>query len=251
MGYYYKCAADSPTGARLKSFAEEAVSADDAAEAYAAKYGAVSYVQPAQYFAGGVDFLEFAEAPDPGVWRKLENINVDVYEPNCMTNLDVAVLNTDEGIGSLPCGSPILSGVLTLEEAFPLFPPQIWAKKIGYKLTGEKRRDLNKLKERLKGKKFCLVANLEKPASSSPEQFKEAVEAECVRLRLPVVDVRLLVDVLGCWPDRRVVAMDVTPTFFNAGSTFYVHCKLKCSSPDLEVISEAEYKSKEKMVEVD
>lgn len=212
MDKYYKCGRDSATGKLLAKFWSQAIKASRKAEAYAKSMGAKAYIQPVQYFEGGVEYLEFDKEPDPEVWRRKDFGDFVAYEPNCRA----------------------VNGLLPVDDA-RFVPSDTW-NRIYSKDTIEKD-----------GKKFYAYVEFcgdQKPKrGKSPGALRKAVKAERLRLALPVVRIDRLYSILGFQLPKdgkemgKAAKGTVTPVFFVQGDHYYIKAQCECGAPDLEPVT--------------
>ncbi len=261
--YYYTCKKTSIVGRRLLSFLRRAIKADERAEAYAKKFGASSYVQPPQFFAGGVDFLEFDKVPDTKVWRKRITTpdGIDEYEPNCMVRSDIHIVNDERFTPSDTWQRAYLRQRLSWQQVRDKKPLQEWAAIVGYGLTKEHDRDVRHLDTLLSDK--CFIPYLEyfgdqpsRDGKAIPQSLRKAIRAEHERQRLPVVDAQELFLLLNMQMD---VAYDnkkaspvsvVTPVFFLQGDNFYIGSRMPCKADGLEPTNVVEFNYHKRFAQV-
>lgn len=262
--YYYTSKKTSAVGRRLLSFLRRAIKADERAEAYAKKFGASSYVQPPQFFAGGVDFLEFDKAPDERVWRKRLTTpdGIDEYEPNCMVRSDLLIVDDKDFTPSDTWCRSYSRQCLTWQQVRDKKPMYGWAAEIGYALTNEKDRDARHMDAFLSSKFFIPYLEYfgDQPSHDGkavPQTLRKAIRAERERQRLPVVDAQELLMLLNMQMD---VAYDnkkaspvsvVTPVFFLQGDNFYIGSRMPCKADGLEQTNVMEFNYNKRFAQVD
>ncbi len=260
QNYYYKCDVYSKVGRKLNKFWNKAVRAAQRADDYARKYGAESYVQPVQFFEGGVDYLEFGDAtPDPRVWRKklTSAEGHDEYEPNCMYRADVLVIPDNRFHPSNTWNKIYTRQHLTWKEAKPLKTLQQWAKIAHVELTKDREADAKAVDECMQ--KYAFVSYLEfygddgvhlndRDKRTCPAWLRRAIRAEQDRQALPVVEVRELLGLLEVKISTQkkvpgkitavVMSPSATPTFFVYGDSYYVCSEYPCTADGLHPITE-------------
>lgn len=262
--YYYVCKKTSAVGRRLCSFFRKALRADERAENYAKKFAASSYVQPSQFFAGGVDFLEFDKAPDPAVWRKRITTpdGIDEYEPNCMVRSDFLVVDDENFTPSDTWNRTFLPARLQWTLVRGKKSMKEWAAVAGCVLTKDKEKDACLIDELLSGKFFIpyleyfgeeMVVN----AKRVPQSLRKAIRAEKERQRLPVVDAQelfLLLDMQLDVPDDAKKASQLsveTPIFFLQGDNFYIRSRVPCKADELQATNMAEFNYRKRFAQIE
>lgn len=262
--YYYACKKTSVVGRRLLSFLHRAIKADERAEAYAKKFGASSYVQPPQFFAGGVDFLEFDKEPDTKVWRKRITTpdGIDEYEPNCMVRSDLLMVDHGNFKPSDTWNRAYLGSHLTWLQVRDKKTLQEWAALVGYELTDDKEWDVRNVDSLLSDKFFFPYLEYfgdqpSRDGKAIPQTLRKAIRAERERQRLPVVDAQELFLLLNMQMD---VADDnkkaspvsvVTPVFFLQGDNFYIRSRMPCKVDGLEQTNVVEFNYHKRFAQVD
>lgn len=261
--YYYTCKKTSSVGRRLLSFLRRAIKADERAEAYAKKFGASSYVQPPQFFAGGVDFLEFDKAPDERVWRKRITTpdGIDEYEPNCMVRSDLLIVDDAHFKPSDTWCRTYLGNPLSWSYARDKKTLKEWAALAGYELTDDKEQDVRNMDALLSGKFFFsyleYFGKMEQNAKRVPQTLRKAICAEKERQRLPVVDAQelfLLLDMQLESPEDTKKASPVsvvTPVFFLQDENFYIRSRVPCKADGLEPTNVLEFNYHKRFALVD
>lgn len=220
MNRYYKIVADSEIGRQLADFHQRAVDADAAAEAYAVEMGATAYIQPSQYFAGGVEFLEFDKPVSDDLWRVRELGGSVLYEPNCQTVLGMMILEKDQPIPENTSNIIYETTRMRWRDIYTAKPIVFWALLLGYRLTGDNLADWRYIERMLSDK--CLVHTLEYIGTP------QAVEAERKRVLLPVVETADYYKVFGVWlPD--IIRVSHTPVFFMLEGMYYLSLPVDCS----------------------
>lgn len=249
MERYYKCAEDSQVGVRLGEFWRKALHAARKAEAYAKRMGAVSYIQPVQFFEGGVDFLEFDKAPDAEVWRKKELGDAVVYEPNCTANAGVMILPKDNFIPADGFDKIYNKEHYTWEQVSQSHPLEYWSLIVGYALTGDKEKDWDAINAQMRGKYFVtyiqFTGDQKQRRGKVPVSLRKAIRAEKMRMSLPVVTVEELFSILSFqMPDTKAGVSKLsrslaTPVFFIYDATYYIKAWGVCVADGLVEISKA------------
>lgn len=251
--YYYTSRKTSVMGRRLCSFLKKALRADGRAEKYAKMFGASSYVQPPQFFAGGVDFLEFDKVPDPAVWRKRFTTldGIDEYEPNCMVRSDLLIVDDEHFMPSDTWCRTYSHERLLWSQVRDKKPTFGWAAEINYALTGEKNRDGRYIDTFMADKFFFPYLEYfgdqpSKNGNSIPQTLRKAICAEKERQRLPVVDAQelfLLLDMQFKEDDIKKASpvSVVTPVFFLERDKFYIRSRVPCKADGLEHTNVVEF----------
>lgn len=244
--YYYQCDIYSTVGKKLQKFWDKVIRAAHRADAYAKKYGAVSYIQPVQFFEGGVDYLEFDHQPDPEVWRKRVRSadGHDEYEPNCMVRSDILVIPDDRFRPSDTWNKTYSKEHLRWEQVRQQKTVKEWAAIIGYELTGDREKDTSNIEQQLSKRSF--VPFLEyygtqqvAGRSEAPQSLRKAIRAEKDRLALPVVETEWLFALLDM--ERPTDANELkawvrnmeTPIFFTYADSFYIRSQCPCRGEGL------------------
>lgn len=261
--YYYTCKKTSVVGRRLLSFLRRAIKADERAEAYAKKFGASSYVQPPQFFAGGVDFLEFGKAPDPSVWRKRFTTpdGIDEYEPNCMVRSDLLIVDDEHFMPSDTWCRTYSHERLLWSQVRDKKPTFGWAAEINYALTGEKNRDGRYIDTFMADKFFFPYLEYfgdqpSRDGKAVPQSLRKAIRAERERQRIPVVDAQELLLLLNMQLDQKDNTKKtspvsvVTPVFFLQGDNFYIRSRVPCKADGLESTNVVEFNYHKRFAQV-
>lgn len=234
MKYYYKCAASSEVGEKIHSFMERARHAAEAAEKYACKYGAAEYIQPVQFFEGGIDFLIFNIRPDAKVWRKRTDLGDEaVWEPNCTARYGVQQFDDTRIMPSDTWCRIYKKQFLSWEEAHAQYDideskkDKVFLPYIEFKVK----------ESRGFGNKGC------KPSAFA----RVAVRAERERLSLPVVRTEELFDILNVATSVDGISYmspTETPVFFIYNDTYYISITVPCVSAHLDTITAKEFDEK-------
>ena len=264
--FYYSCDINSKVGKKLRSFHHKAVKAAERADEYARKYGATSYIQPVQFFEGGVDYLEFEKEPDARIWRKRFNAdNRAQYEPNCMYRPEILVLPDERFQPSDTWNRTFSREHLSWEQVKRRFPLSYWARALKYELTGDKEKDLEAVEVKLKDCSFVPFIEFygetekdpdgsKKGKKSVPNYLRRAIQAEKDRQALPVVETEWLFALLDMAdiptdPDERKAYLSnvETPIFFlYAYETYYIRCQCPCNAEGLHAITIADFNGKKR-----
>lgn len=252
--YYYQCDVNSSVGKKLQKFWDAWHRAAWRADDYARKYGACSYVQPVQYFEGGVDYLEFDHEPDLKVWRLRvkSKDGHDEYEPNCMVKADILVVMDARFQPSDTWDKTFAREHVTWEVAKPKKTLEQWAKIVGLNLTDDKQKDEEKLDAMMANRSFVPFLEYygehqDKSKSKAPQWLRKAIKAEKDRQALPVVEVEWLYALLDMQrPEdkeelKKWMANMETPLFFVYGESFYVRSQCVCKAEGLHPITEGSF----------
>lgn len=260
--YYYQCDRHSKAGRELYKFHRSAQHADEAAEAYAKRYEASSYVQPAQFFTGGIDYLEFDKEPDPQVWRKKFTAadGRGEYEPNCMVGADICALFDEHLRPSDTWNTTYSKERLTWEQVKNRKTAWDWLQLIHEPFSGSTEEAAQRAEDLLKNRVFVeyLYYYGDQPHEKhtvAPRTLRQAVHAEKDRVTLPVVRTEDLYTLLGMLlpqdaeEAKTYLQETETPTYFIYDDTWYVRTCHPCSAEGLHGISEGTYTVKMNMAQ--
>lgn len=235
--YYYKTRIDSKTGKRISRFWERCQMAEKAQLEYLRKMGATDVcLEPAEYFAGGVAAVSFAEGKkvDETVWRKasVDADGTQFWQPRCEWRKgEIEIPSRDYEVRDTALRMYVREAVTERSVPNP-----------GYQEGGTEPKTVSRL--------FLpyLEFYRDEPAGHSgrtgnPRQasrgLRKAARAETLRRRLPVV-----------LPDELLLALKPaasgrireTPAFFIFQGRYYVCIAADCSAnADLEAIPMQEY----------
>ncbi len=247
MEKFYKCDRKSSVGIRLEHFWHKAQKAAHRAEDYAKKMGATSYIQPVQFFEGGVDFLEFEKEPDLRVWRKRTDLGETVvYEPRCSVRAGVMMVPYKDSVLSNRWNIVYEKNTSEWTQVRNRFPLSYWCGKLGIKVSSSETEDWKRVDAALKGKFWLPYLEFSaeyESASVVPTYVRKAVRAERLRLSLPVVSMDELYELLVFQlPDGKEEIKDFaqnlsTPTFFIYRDVFYISIGGECKHSELEEIT--------------
>ena len=246
--YYYQFSADSELGKRMFRFHHECLKAEEAAEKYAKRMGAMAYYSQPAAFAGGVVCVEFSpeKTVDADQWRFVMEVDGHkYYEPNCMVTAgcmfyDERFIPSDTHFRvyqRIPCGFNEVQHLHTLKE---------WAAMAGYVLTGHKPYDEKEVIERMKDKRFIQFIDFighqlpKKKQNKTSRALLRAIRAEQQRLRLPVIPMAMVYDMLQA-DITRDPEEPSTPTFFAYKASYYICIDYPCKHPDLQTIAKPVY----------
>lgn len=271
--FYYKCDIESKVGRKLREFWRGARNAALAADRYARKAGAVSYVQPVEYFEGGVDYVEFERKPDSRVWRKAltDRDGHDEYEPNCKCRREVLCLPDARFQPSDKWNMVFSKERLSWQDAKRMKPLAYWLGVMKRKPSDDTEADRKAVEERFGDCVFVpymeyyanpdtdysnldpKVRERDKRKGVAPRALREAVYFERTRQQLPTVQVEWLFTLLGMTDAVEEAAQGTqpkdtreTPTFFCLDDSFYVRSVHPCKADGLHVILPAVYMRKER-----
>lgn len=234
MRHYYKIPLSSATGKKLRQFHHSAIKAADAAEKYAARWGALSYIGTFEAFEGGVEYLEFAKAPDPMIWRKAgHEWDADArefiyqYEPRVLERTGTQVLPK----GTTPSNSwnriymPGVAKVLKDQNG-----NDVWQFRFLEWYGDDEQYTTSRAGKRIESK-----------------ALRRAIRAERERRALPLVSVQDLAAIIGMRPEldvngkkKRFVEME-TPTFFIVYDYYYISTPAECVCPDATPVEQRTY----------
>lgn len=209
---FFKLPVESLAGSRLAVYHARAVAAEEAAEAFAVEVGASAYIQPSEFFAGGVAFVEFDQPYTGDVWRPFVTDDTTYYDPCCTVKVGVLMLRESQEIPTDTDNVFYGGRKLTWPDVRNLDTLAHWARSIGYKLTGDAAIDWKYIDEAMTGKQFVIF-----------NQYigsKEAVMVERKRRALPLVDVQDFYKAVGL-PGN--IFYDKTPAFFIWKDYYYIY----------------------------
>ncbi|MCF0193493.1 MAG: hypothetical protein HUK05_08830 [Prevotella sp.] len=255
--YYYKTYRTTVLGKKLTSFMEKSEIAARASERYAKKCGALAYIQPVQYFEGGVEFLEFEKEPDLNVWRKRTDLgDTPLYEPNCSSESCYLATNDDKFTPSSTWNKLYATKAVHWDQVKYEKPIEYWMQYAKITPTEDEKHNLAAYKEMYAkmlddklGKMLfwrCLrFTGPQKPQdrrAKSSRALHKAVKMEQMRIALPVVQVQELYDILDCaLSDRKSEQEQYTPTLFLYKDHYYIGVQYKCSNSELTEIEKSEH----------
>lgn len=90
--FYYTCAEDSQLDKALREILNKCNEANTAANDWANKHHATAYIDSGIHMAGGVTLLAFDHEPLSDLWKRAEDFEEDLYEPNVPDDLDLREL---------------------------------------------------------------------------------------------------------------------------------------------------------------
>ena len=256
---YYKVDISTNTGTQLNQFLRKCQKADIAADKYAKRMGAVKYIQPMDVFAGGVDYLEFQCSKKGKEWIEVPSgdPSVTLWQPNCLAI--PAIKTVPKGVDfELKWDEFIPGGIkrakrLSLDDVKSLLGDDNVKKLREFEQAnlGIGAYDYVPLHRFTHGSDKLILSPSEaqdndKLSQSSrqrkPQWFRKAVEAEKLRLSLPVVEISEFYDIVKFQlPDDKKDAKSSepisTPAFFIHDSYFWVSFLYPCTADDMEEIS--------------
>ena len=256
---YYKVDRSTNTGKQLDLFLRKCQKADIAADKYAKRMGAVSYIQPMDVFAGGVDYLEFQCSKKGKEWIEVPsgNPSVTLWQPNCLAV--PAIKSVPKGVNfELKWDEFIPGGIkcakrLSLDDIKTLLGDDHVKKLREFEKAnlGVGAYDYVPLHRFTHGSdKIALNAseasdknqNISRSHQRKPQWFRKAVEAEKLRLSLPVVEMSDFQEIVKFkLPDDKKDAKSSeplsTPAFFIYDGYFWVSFSYPCTADDMEEIT--------------
>lgn len=282
--FCYKADFNSKVGQNMLKFWKAAKDAATAADRFARSCGAQSYVQPVQYFDGGVEYLEFAKEPDKRLFRKAltDKDGVDEYEPNCRYRREYLEL-PDEHFNPSDKWNMVFAKEIKVArgdrhpsvvirpwaDVRTQMPVTYWAKMAGIRLKGDKDKDVKALNEKFDGHYFAEYIyyyadpqtdyscdSSRKPHRKqrkcvAPWYLRKAVHLERIRQGLPSVEVEWLFAILGmkdavedAQQGARPSVAKETPTFFFFEDTVFVCATRPCNADGLVAVIPAVYQKK-------
>ena len=246
---YYKVDISTNTGTQLGQFLRKCQKADIAADKYAKRMGAVKYIQPMDVFAGGVDYLEFQCSKKGKEWIEVPSgdPSVTLWQPNCLAI--PAIKTVPKGVNfELKWDEFIPGGIkrakrLSLDDVKSLLGDDNIKKLREFEQAnlGIGAYDYVPLHRFTHGSDKLILSPSEaqdndKLSQSSrqrkPQWFRKAVEAEKLRLSLPVVEISEFYDIVKFQlPDDKKDAKSSepisTPAFFIHDGYFWVSFREK------------------------
>lgn len=244
--FYYQFLSESELGKKFMHFHHECVRAEEFAERYAKKMGALSYYSQPSAFAGGVVCVEFGKKVDLEMWRFVMEVDGhQYYEPNCLAI--AGCVPYDERFVPSDTSSRIYQKKLcAFDDVQQFHTLKEWAT-IARDLCGDKEKDTMAVCEILKDRKFLQYIDYtgtqkpKKKGNKVSRALQRAIRAEQQRMKLPVIPMSSLYDLLqadtsGDEPDE-----PTTPTFFSHGAYYYISLNYPCNHSDLQAIAQQKY----------
>ena len=256
---YYKVDISTNTGTQLNQFLRKCQKADIAADKYAKRMGAVKYIQPMDVFAGGVDYLEFQCSKKGKEWIEVPSgdPSVTLWQPNCLAI--PAIKTVPKGVNfELKWDEFIPGGIkrakrLSLDDVKSLLGDDNIKKLREFEQAnlGVGAYDYVPLHRFTHGSDKLTLSvseaqNNDKLSPSSrqrkPQWFRKAVEAEKLRLSLPVVEISEFDDIVkfqlpDVEKDPKSLAQMSTPVFFTHEGYFWLSFFCPCTADDMEEIT--------------
>ena len=256
---YYKVDISTNTGTQLNQFLRKCQKADIAADKYAKRMGAVKYIQPMDVFAGGVDYLEFQCSKKGKEWIEVPSgdPSVTLWQPNCLAI--PAIKTVPKGVNfELKWDEFIPGGIerakrLSLDDVKSLLGDDNIKKLREFEQAnlGIGAYDYVPLHRFTHGSDKLILSPSEAQNENrmspitrqrQPQWFRKAVEAEKLRLSLPVVGISEFYDIVKFQlPDDKKDAKPSepisTPAFFIHDGYFWVSFLYPCTADDMEEIT--------------
>ena len=256
---YYKVDISTNTGTQLNQFLRKCQKADIAADKYAKRMGAVGYIQPMDVFAGGVDYLEFQCSKKGKEWIEVPSgdPSVTLWQPNCLAI--PAIKTVPKGVNfELKWDEFIPGGIkrakrLSLDDIKLLLGDDNVKKLREFEQAnlGICAYDYVPLHRFTHGSDKLTLSVSEaqdndklSPSSRrrKPQWFRKAVEAEKLRLSLPVVEISDFQEIVKFQlPEDKKDAKSSdslsTPAFFLHDGYFWVSFIYPCTADDMEEIT--------------
>lgn len=253
---YYKVEKSTETGKKLIAFLQCCRKADIAADKYAKKMGAYAYIQPDDAFAGGCDILHFKS--DKGKeWKELPTDDTEnrCFVPNCtaipaikmVKKGEKVVLKFDEFI---PGGEKKMKR-LTFEDVKRYARTKEEQAKIAdfeKANLGEGAYDFIPVFRFVDEKTLQPIqAHQRSGAATVPQWFRKAVEAERLRLSLPIVEMSEFNDIVNAAiPEtreeaERMALVPTCPALFTSGDNFFLSFFCPCRAEELKEVTEQEF----------
>ena len=238
---YYKVKLSTNTGKQLVAFLKKCQKADIAADKYAKHMGAVSYVQPNDVFAGGVEYLEFTTKKGKE-WREVPTGDPasKLYNPNCLAVPAIKIV--PKGVNLELKWDEFIPGGIKRAKRFSLA-------EIEKAFNADKIRQVREFVNAHLGADsyyYVLVSQFvdmdNKIAKRKPQWFRKAVEAEKRRLSLPVVEMSEFNDIVQCKLPESLMEAKImgsqpsTPVFFVYDGYFWVSFYCPCTAEGMEEI---------------
>ena len=266
--FYYRCDVYSKVGRQLTEFWRAYEKAQERAEQYAQKAGATSYVQPVEYFGGGVEYVSFDKEPDPLIWRKrlTDADGVVCYEPNCVAQHEIMCIPDHRMQPSDKWNMLFSKERFTWKEAKQMKPLRYWLKAMGKTPSSDEEADKKLVEEHFQYYAFVPFIHFvgsddtdyrqhetrrrdgNKKRQVAPRALREAVYMEKTREQLPTVQAEWLFAILGiedavsdASKGKAPVLMRETPTFFIYRDTYYLRVIKECKAEGLHLILPSVY----------
>lgn len=255
--FYYTFPVNSKLGKAFMDFCKECHKADQKADRYARRMGALFYYSEPSAFAGGVSTLCFDEKGDAGgkhprrsvddrVWRYVTTINGDkCYEPNCRQVMGCSMVDT-RFVPSDTMTMVWQKSVSPWAQVKHLYSRAKWAELAGIALTGDAGNDDKLLDAALGDKQFrqymLFTGDDLKPVPKKGRSLPlmRAIKAERERMALPVVTLEPLAKLLefdmeGHQPDNSTFGSFIYRDYF------YISVSCRCDADGLEPIPALRY----------
>lgn len=253
--YFYRCAAKSETGKRLRKLLNDCRKAERAQMVFGKKCGAESVVPVDSAFEGGVIGVVFSDdaAVNRTVWKKITTDAKDgkiIWRPNCEHREGAIVAKSEKYRPSNTATRIYQYGQVGWERVRHLFAD---VADDGHEMHVERKEVV---KPQAAEKRYVLYTELyrndtKKPVREMSKLQREAISLERERMMLPVVTPQrvfatLQADMMADAKDgeRFRVVRPETPTFWEYDGWWYVGCCFPCEAVGLEKISSDQYVSR-------
>ena len=261
--YFYRCAAKSVTGKRLRKLLNDCQKAERAQMEFGRRCGAESVVPVDSAFEGGVVGVVFADdaAVNRTVWKEITKDERDgktIWRPNCEHREGAVVAKGGQYRPKSTATRVYQYRQRGWEEVRHLFP-DVAENGHGMHGDGENGHGTNGDGENghgTNGRRFIVYTELyredtEKAVRDMSKLQREAISLERERMMLPVVTPQrvfatLQADMMADAKEgqRFRVVKPETPTFWVYDGWWYVGCSFPCRAEGLEEISSEAYVSK-------
>ena len=252
MKHYYKFSADGTYGKLLTEFWRQCQRADQRAERFASKMGAVAYHTSPVAFAGGVAYLVFPQIEnadgekvdrvDHEQWRLATVLNGEnCYEPNVRQTTGCVVLDNERFRPSDTGRRVYQRKYHSFKDVSNVYSVRKWFEVAGihYDPTLSKELLIKVLQKRIGCKRFLLY-NEYTGMSDCPRSAKRAARAEVFRSQLPIVMVEDFYRIFRV--DMNKVSMHAdTPTFFIYQGDYYISLDAVVDGTHIEEITQQTY----------
>lgn len=225
----------------VRSFHHLCEGADRKAQRYAKRYGATSFIEPAQGFTGGVEYLIFDKAPDADIWKEKSLGGCTYYEPNIERVTECAMFPDKNRRPSDTSSIMYRRLWLTWEQVKTRFGFDYWHDRCRLYLTGSKEEQQEKIDSYMHDKHFMLYYQFSSPIKNRRKKLI-AIRAEMEREKLPVIPTAMLYEILQADSEGAKREL-VTPSFVVWENEYYISSPYPCKHPELTEITEAQFRT--------
>jgi hypothetical protein len=262
--FYYRFDCGTELGKKFRSLWRECDKAERAANVFAEKVGASQFYGSPAAFAGGVVCVSFddTEKINKKQWRSVgkDQDGIEMWEPDVRQRNGVMVLPRRDFRPSDTATRIYARRSAPWGEVCRVYSLREWSEIAGIALTGDDKKDMESVTEKMKDEIFCRYIDLyceeEVPTDNygrkrrMPLYMREAIRIERERMLLPVVPVSRFYDLLranqsaGFDDGKPHVVQETAPTFFEWSGRYYIGIAFPCSHESLEKIDAAKYNMK-------